>query len=148
MNFFQPSLQGHSGTKVRYVNRPCFPRKNTRIFTKMGEIHDLFVLALSLVWFAGATPDMKWVRILRMESLESTCRSPSRQTDPYLNMQTRPFLVFSCYVFFFLCFEALKMPLKSVLLRPQNWSRLKPYLLLKHYYRRQGFPRILRVWHR
>ena len=26
-------------------------------FTKMGEIHALFVLALSLVWFAGATSD-------------------------------------------------------------------------------------------
>ena len=26
----------------------------------MGEIHELFVLALSLVWFAGATPNM-WV---------------------------------------------------------------------------------------
>ena len=24
----------------------------------MGEIHELFVLALSLVWFAGATPDV------------------------------------------------------------------------------------------
>ena len=23
----------------------------------MGEIHELFVLALSLVWFAGVTPD-------------------------------------------------------------------------------------------
>ena len=23
----------------------------------MGEIHEFFVLALSLVWFAGATPD-------------------------------------------------------------------------------------------
>ena len=23
----------------------------------MGEIHEVFVLALSLVWFAGATPD-------------------------------------------------------------------------------------------
>ena len=23
----------------------------------MAEIHELFVLALSLVWFAGATPD-------------------------------------------------------------------------------------------
>ena len=23
----------------------------------MGELHELFVLALSLVWFAGATPD-------------------------------------------------------------------------------------------
>ena len=35
-----------------------FPRK-TPEFTKMGEIHELFVLALSLVWFAGATPDKK-----------------------------------------------------------------------------------------
>ena len=25
----------------------------------MGEIHELFVLALSLVWFAGATPERK-----------------------------------------------------------------------------------------
>ena len=26
--------------------------------SKMGEIHELFVLALSLVWFAGVTPDL------------------------------------------------------------------------------------------
>ena len=40
----------------------------------MGEIHELFVLALSLVWFAGATPDInpqisallrKWAVLLR-----------------------------------------------------------------------------------
>ena len=31
--------------------------KKTPEFTKMSEIHELFVLALSLVWFAGATPD-------------------------------------------------------------------------------------------
>ena len=24
----------------------------------MGKIHELFVLALSLVWFAGATPEL------------------------------------------------------------------------------------------
>ena len=24
----------------------------------MGDIHELFVLALSLVWFAGATPEL------------------------------------------------------------------------------------------
>ena len=34
-----------------------FLRKNTRIHTKMGEIHELFVVALSFLWFAGATPD-------------------------------------------------------------------------------------------
>ena len=40
------------------MNRACFPKeKHTRILTKMCEIHELFVLALSLVWFAGATPD-------------------------------------------------------------------------------------------
>ena len=53
MNF----SQGHSGTKVRYVNRACFPKEKQARFTKIGEIHELFVLALSLVWFAGATPE-------------------------------------------------------------------------------------------
>ena len=28
----------------------------------MGEIHELFVLALSLVWFAGATPDLREIK--------------------------------------------------------------------------------------
>ena len=51
MNF----SQGHSGTKVRYVNRACFPKEKHQNLHKMGEIHELFVLALSLVWFAGAT---------------------------------------------------------------------------------------------
>ena len=39
------------------MNRACFPKEKTPEFTQMGEIHELFVLALSLVWFAGATPD-------------------------------------------------------------------------------------------
>ena len=39
------------------MNRACFPMEKTPEFTKMGEIHEFFVLALSLVWFAGATPD-------------------------------------------------------------------------------------------
>ena len=30
--------------------------RKTPEFTKKGEIHELFVVALSLVWFAGATP--------------------------------------------------------------------------------------------
>ena len=38
------------------MNRACFPKEKTPEFTKIGEIHELFVLALSLVWFAGATP--------------------------------------------------------------------------------------------
>ena len=41
------------------VNRACFLQRKTPEFTKMGEIHELFVLALLniLVWFARATPD-------------------------------------------------------------------------------------------
>ena len=35
MNF----SHGHSGTKVRYVNRACFLGKNTRIHKIMGEVH-------------------------------------------------------------------------------------------------------------
>ena len=48
--------RGQTRTKVRC--KSCFfPQgKNTRIH-KMGESHEFFVLALSLVCFAGATPD-------------------------------------------------------------------------------------------
>ena len=52
MNF----SRGQSGTKVRCELR-LFSQGNTPEFTKMGEIHELFLLALSLVWFAGATPE-------------------------------------------------------------------------------------------
>ena len=52
MNF----SRGHSGTKVQ-CESCLFSQGKTPEFTKMGEIHKLFVLALSLVWFAGATPD-------------------------------------------------------------------------------------------
>ena len=46
MNF----SQGHSGTKVRDVNRACFPRKNTRIHKKMGGIHMNFSF-WPFLWF-------------------------------------------------------------------------------------------------
>ena len=52
MNF----SQGQSGTKVR-CESCLFSQGTTPEFTKMGEIHELFVFALSLVWFAGATPE-------------------------------------------------------------------------------------------
>ena len=52
MNF----SRGQTRTKVRCELR-LFSLGKTPEFTKMGEIHELFVLALSLVWFAGATPD-------------------------------------------------------------------------------------------
>ena len=32
-------------------------QRKTPEFTQMGAIHELFDSALSLVWFAGATPD-------------------------------------------------------------------------------------------
>ena len=35
--------------------RACFPKERHQN-SQMGEIHELFVLALSLVWFAKATP--------------------------------------------------------------------------------------------
>ena len=53
MNF----SQGHSGTKFQCESR-LFPKEKTPEFPKMGEIHELFVLALPLVWFGGATPDL------------------------------------------------------------------------------------------
>ena len=52
MNF----SRGQIGTKVRCELRLSSQGK-TPEFTKMGEILELFVLALSLVWFAGATPE-------------------------------------------------------------------------------------------
>ena len=52
MNF----SQGHSGTKVQ-CESCLFSQGKTPELTKMGEIHELFVLALYLVWFAGATPE-------------------------------------------------------------------------------------------
>ena len=39
------------------MNRACFPKEKTPEFTKKGEIHELFVFALTLVWFAWAAPE-------------------------------------------------------------------------------------------
>ena len=58
------------------MNRACFRKeKKTPEFAKMGEINELFVLALSLVWFAGATPDplgntIRTARITKLIPLE------------------------------------------------------------------------------
>ena len=54
---FRNFSQGHSGTKVRCESR-LSSRGKTPELTKMGQIHELFVLALSLVWFAAATPEI------------------------------------------------------------------------------------------
>ena len=54
MNF----SQGHSGTKVQCVNFVLvFPGKKHQNSQIKGEIHELFVLGLVLVWFAAATPE-------------------------------------------------------------------------------------------
>ena len=45
-----------TGTKVRCEPR-LFSQGKTPEFTKMSEIHELCVLALSSIWFARATPD-------------------------------------------------------------------------------------------
>ena len=53
MNF----SQGHSGTKVQ-CESCLFAYGKTPESTRMGEIPELFFLVLSLVWFAGATPEL------------------------------------------------------------------------------------------
>ena len=54
MNFSQGAFRNKSS-----ICESClFSQGKTPEFRKMGEIHELFVLALSLVWFAGATPEI------------------------------------------------------------------------------------------
>ena len=50
----------------------------------MGEIHELFVLALSLVWFAGATPEIEHNKV---PSLEMSIAYDARNT-PCVWMRT------------------------------------------------------------
>ena len=48
--------QEHSGTRVRYVNRACFPKENTPELTqKWAKFMSLSFWPF--LWFAGATPD-------------------------------------------------------------------------------------------
>ena len=49
------------------VNRACFPEEKHQNSQRRAKFHELFVLALSLVWFAGATPEK---RISRNRHLE------------------------------------------------------------------------------
>ena len=50
-----------------------FSQGKTPEFTNMGEIHELFALALSLVWFAGATPEST------MKTISSKTKGPGEQ---------------------------------------------------------------------
>ena len=65
MNF----SQGHSGTKVRYVNRACFPKEKTPEFTKKGKIHELFVFGpfFGLVCWGDS-----WLRLENENSAQSS----------------------------------------------------------------------------
>ena len=52
------------------LNRACSPeKKEDQNSHKKGEIHEFLVLALSLVWFAGATPD-PWLTLFIPQPLE------------------------------------------------------------------------------
>ena len=53
MNF----SQGHSVTKVQFVNRACFPKKKPQNSQKWAKFMNFSFCPLSLVWFAGATPE-------------------------------------------------------------------------------------------
>ena len=62
--------RGHSGTKIQ-CESCLFSQRKTPEFTKMGEIQELFVLALSLVWFAGATPEKSENEQKRAKTVEN-----------------------------------------------------------------------------
>ena len=79
MNF----SQGHSGTKVQ--RESClFSQGETPEFTKMGEVHELFDLPLSLVWFAGATPDSISTQLAKRQDFASCCSPYSDWEAPGL----------------------------------------------------------------
>ena len=64
MNF----SRGHSGTTAQCESCLFSLRKKHQNSQKLGEIHELFVLALSLVWFAGATPDSPTSTLVEKEN--------------------------------------------------------------------------------
>ena len=82
MNF----SRGQTGTKVRCESR-LFSQGKTPEFTKMGEIHELFVLALPLVWFAGATPDARHKKTNLEDSRESTTLPPRLSEEFFVASQ-------------------------------------------------------------
>ena len=87
MNF----SRGQTGTKVR-CESACFPKEKIPDFTKMGEIHDLFVLALSLVWCRGDS----WYREEKKRTLpppeenllESFSGLKEKQSTPVVDTKT------------------------------------------------------------
>ena len=48
----------------------------------MGEIHELFVLAFSLVWFAGATPDKRVIFDILKETFRGYFKITSKIKEP------------------------------------------------------------------
>ena len=93
MNF----SQGHSGTKVR-CESCLFSQGKTPEFTKMGKIHELFVLALSLVWFAGATPDSKGISPILVWNYYKTGEKHQRTYGSIFMHVHPPLPVKKCFV--------------------------------------------------
>ena len=60
-----------------------FSQGKTPEFTKKGEIHELFVLALFLVWFAGATPECMLCHAVRFSAAASALSSALRADSCY-----------------------------------------------------------------
>ena len=89
MNF----SRGRSGTKVQ-CESCLFSQGKTSEFTKMGEIHELFVLPLSLVWFAGATPFPH--ALIFLSFVERGEKTPTPKTSALL--RKRPVLLRANFV--------------------------------------------------
>ena len=70
------------------MNRACFPEEKTPEFTKMGEIHELFVLALSLVWFAGANR--------KIPNPKNLCDKDFAEVSSELSGASRPYFIGLC----------------------------------------------------
>ena len=93
MNF----SQGHSRTKVRYVNRACFPKEKTPEFAKKGEIHELFIFG-PFFWFAGATPDFCCVQMEHpICTQEKGILLPPGRSKGLFRKMTLVFLCFAVY---------------------------------------------------
>ena len=84
MNF----SRGQTGTKVRCESH-LLSQGKTPEFTKMGEIHELFLLALSLVWFARTTPEKMTLTDSKKKLSRFFLRPNPRRIAPYISEKHR-----------------------------------------------------------
>ena len=85
--FFTGAFRNKSSMWIVLV----FLRKNTRIH-KMSEIHELFVLALSLVWFARATSDFSMGGLIEVKGGYQNLVPPKTRTTVLQSIVYRPFV--------------------------------------------------------